>query len=522
MTNAVDTGETESKELVGDLLSGRRSHISDESPRQRGDDPRSNGVIIDELRQSLEELDALRQQDPEAALRELRELVDDDNLQQSDLESFIEVWRSAVNEPSRFEAELRGAEMGDAERGPRDWWNSLRAYVHRPVKPDDEQRRQLELLKAKYRFPKNPLAPRVNPNDRTFETLDPSWVPLLKVKLGERHWPNGLPTLRRHQPPQTYSYPAVDQHGAPLSSTKSHNVGLLADFGTGSYHSWGIAEQLAAWAFPYVFHLGDVYYAGRADEFERRFEAPLFDVVEKSRLLGLAENHELYDGGAAYLKYFDALRKRGRTHQEGSYFCVQFPHHQIIGLDVNWQKRCAFEDTQLHGWLRDRMAEAGDRTIVLLSGNAPFKHGEAKPNRLLTDLWPVLSGGKVGLWFWGDDHYCALFDRNADVPFYGSCIGHGGYPGGRQRAKKRTYKTDPLWLETEPRFPKQSGLREDMTNNGWCQMTLRADGGVELLYVDWLWCKRAAVSFDRGPNGLRKAGAVREFDRDDHPERHEP
>lgn len=510
------TGLTDSEELVADLLSGRRSHISDDVPRHRGDDERSDDTIVKELGEALDELDELRRQDPESALEELRGLLSNDKLEQPDLTSFIDVWRRAVNDAPGFAEEVQAQ-----ERGPRDWWNNLRAFLHRPVKPDAEQKNQLRLLEGTYRFPRHPLAPKVNPNERVFETFDPSWVPLLKAALGERSWPKGLNTFRRHQSPKTYSYLAVDQKGQRLASDKSHTVGLFADFGTGYYHSWGIAEQLAAWAFPYVFHLGDVYYAGRSDEFERRFEAPLFDVVEKSWLLGLAENHELYYGGASYLQYFDTLRHRGRTPQEGSYFSVQFPHHQIIALDVNWQGRCRFADAQLHGWLEERIAEAGERTIILLTGNAPFKHGDENPNKLLADLMPFLNSGRIGLWFWGDDHYCALFDRNVDVPFYGSCIGHGGYPGERQEKKARTYKTSPLWLETEPRFPKQSGLRPDMTNNGWCQMTLRADGGVDLLYVDWLWCKRASVSFNRGPTGLA-AGPVHEFERDVNPVQHRP
>ena len=78
-----------------------------------------------------------------------------------------------------------------------------------------------------------------------------------------------------------------------------------------------------------------------------------------------------------------------------------------------------------------------------------------------------------------------------------------------------------LWLEDQPRFPAPLKLRDDAGNNGWCQATLRPDGGVDLLYVDWLWCKRAAVSFQRSGAGLA-AGPVTTFERDVAPELHRP
>jgi hypothetical protein len=36
-----------------------------------------------------------------------------------------------------------------------------------------------------------------------------------------------------------------------------------------------------------------------------------------------------------------------------------------------------------------------------------------------------------------------------------------------------------------------------MLDNGWCQLTMLDDGGVELLYVDWLGCKRFRARYTR-------------------------
>jgi hypothetical protein len=201
---------------------------------------------------------------------------------------------------------------------------------------------------------------------------------------------------------------------------------------------------------------------------------------------------------------------------------VRFPHHQVIAIDVNWQGRQRYKDERLVAWLRDRLADAGARTNILLTGSAPFEHGSSHARPLLNDLSEFVRSGAIGLWFWGDDHYCALFDRrDPDVPFYGSCIGHGGYPGPRQTTWRATYRTSPLWVEDLPRFPVWSKLRDDMTNHGWCHATLKPDGGVDLLYVDWLWCKRMAISFAKNGVGLQ-AGEPTFFDRDNAPQIHRP
>ncbi len=508
---------SDASDLTEDLLTGRRSRIADPVPRGPGD-PATQAALFADVRQALDELGALRAKDPARALAVLQSLLNDDTLTTADLDSFIDVWQTAVDKPEEFAVRI----SGPVPKGPADWWDALRGFVHRPDGPSDDEVAMLAKMKASYVLPDHPLAPPINPHERKFETYDPAWVPLLRAKLGEKDWPTGLVPMRRHHTTQDFVYTATAADGSALAADAPVTIGLVSDFGTGYYHSWGIAQQLAAWAFPYTFHLGDVYYAGRPDEFKSYFQLPLFETVAHTRLLGFAENHELYSGGGSYLEYFDALRREGRTPQEASYFCVRFPKHQIIGIDVNWQGRQRYRDPELRAWLGAQLANAGGRTNILLTGSAPFDHGGTNSTILMQDLWEFVGTGAIGLWFWGDDHYCALFDRRPpEVPFYGSCIGHGGYPGDRQGEWRASYKTYPLWVEDLARFPAATKMRPDMSNNGWCQATLRPDGGVDLLYVDWLWCKRAAVSFARDGAGLQ-AGTVTVTDRDSDPQIHKP
>jgi hypothetical protein len=513
---------SDAREFTADLLAGRRSHISDEVARSPG----ASGTpeqIVQRTRDSLDALESLRRTDPQDAVVEFRGLLSNPTLTEVDLDQFLEVWRTAVDDPETFQKNLEPPPPADErDRGPRNWWEALRGFLHRPAEPDDTQREVLANLAKIYRFPSSEAAPEVNPHERLFEELDPAWVPLAAAKIGERRWPKGLMAMPRHTAEDPFVYDAIGPDGKPLAAGVAHQIALFSDFGTGSYYSWGIAEQIAAWALPYAFHLGDVYYGGSANEFEHRFERPLAAVVKKSRLLGLAENHELYDGGGQYLAYFEKLRKAGRTHQRASYFCMRFPHHQVIAVDCNWQGRRRCTDAELLAWLGERLDEAGGRTNILLTGNSPYEHGHSGPRKLLDDLSRFVSTGQIALWFWGDDHYCALFDKKPELPFYGSCIGHAGYPGARITKWQETYKTSPLWVEDLARFPAWTQLRQDVTNPGWCHATLRADGGVDLLYVDWLWCKRVRASFDRSGPGVALAGQITMFDRDNAPERHEP
>ena len=53
---------------------------------------------------------------------------------------------------------------------------------------------------------------------------------------------------------------------------ESVEIALLSDFGTDYYHSAYIAKQLKDRKFPYAVHLGDIYYAGKTDEYKNNFK----------------------------------------------------------------------------------------------------------------------------------------------------------------------------------------------------------------------------------------------------------
>jgi hypothetical protein len=444
----------------------------------------------------LDELEKDFTDDPDAVLRRFRELFQNDNLSLTDVRGWIDTFRFATDHPDDFEREVQS---GQPSFGIGDWFNRLRAYLHVP--PDTSKSDQMIVDALADRYNVDPdIKKEIRPNVRQFETLDPGWAKEVLGKFDEvaHRWPKGLADFRRHtEAASGYIY----SRDLPYDGTTNSKVALMSDFGTGYYHATAIARQLFKAQYSHLFHLGDVYYGGTQEEFNTRFQPQLSAVVQNTQFYGLAENHELYSGGGPYLKYLDTLRANGSTQQEGSYFCVRFQHHQFIGVDVNWQGRQTYVDKGLRTWLHDVINSGGDRTNILLTGSAPYKYGDPNRTIILGHLWEFVATQKIHLWFWGDDHYCALFKRHeTQAPFMGSCIGHAGYPNDKNAWGKKCPVT-PLWVETASRFPAWTKLRQERGNNGWVQANLHADGGLDLTYVDWLGAARYFVMLARPNKG---------------------
>jgi hypothetical protein len=274
------------------------------------------------------------------------------------------------------------------------------------------------------------------------------------------------------------------------SASSPLEIAVFSDFGTGLYHSLYIARQLQARRFPCAFHLGDVYYAGRKGEFEKQFRRPLDPMLGSTELFMLNSNHEMYSGSKWYFQYIDDKRSapQSRQRQEGSEFCLRAGVFQIVGIDTAYHNHGRYPDQALRQQVQAALSQgkAEGRLNILLSADHPYKYGENGFTHLLgEDLREMARTGLIDLWFWGNTHYCALFDRSADAPFFGSCVGHGGFPYTRQRAGEAS-PVPVLFLETNARFPAPTKVRQDMGNNGYCLLRLHANGEVGLEYIDWM------------------------------------
>ncbi|MCP4396901.1 MAG: hypothetical protein GY801_06335 [bacterium] len=440
--------------------------------------------------ETLEQLQQKLDSDPETILAWAQDAWDED-ISEEELRNILEEVEKALRFPETFLKKLDADEQYETEV----------AFSF------GAERRGVHLVPPGFSFPGMTDEIPIDSTTRKFETWADGhrWVifagPFL---LGDKLGITEKARFRWHTRYRSKFVYELEEPGAKSPV----DIALFSDFGTGLYHSLYIAKQFREQKSPYAIHLGDVYYAGRRSEFRDNFEKPLKPILKDTSLFTINANHEMYSGGIPYFNYIDSRREAhpDRQKQEGSYFCLKSERFQIIGIDTDYHHRSRYKDRRFKEWLGARLREGRrDKQInILLSSNEPYEYGEKGVTLLFEDLGRFVRKDKlVDLWFWGNTHYCALFDWTKRTPFIGSCIGHGGYPYTRKTRDDKKEKKTPapvLFLETAGRFPKSTGLRKNRGNNGYCVLRLHADGKVELKYIDWMGNPRYEITFSK-PNG---------------------
>ncbi len=385
---------------------------------------------------------------------------------------------------------------------------------------------------ADFRFPAwsdeltpDPASYRVE--DHTFETFGDlmGWIVncgQVKIpKVGQANRARASALFQwHHSKISQFKYPLKAPAGQPLK------VAIVADFGTGLVHSQYIARQLAEAKYPYVLQLGDIYYAGREEEYRKFYRSPMKPILEGgSKVFALAGNHEQYSGNQGYWNDIHYRQEKFPTQdqQEGSYFRLVGDHYQIIGCDTNSLQLERYNNPLLLDWLLKALREGrskGLSNILLTSENAyDFMTVFAGRGQLYKDIadfsddffHPTQS--LVDFWAWGHVHYCSFNDAAPaeGYPFIGTCVGHGGYPFGVK--KKPKHPSFIRWVEDAPRFPRETGVRQDMGCNGYLVVEL---GGTELklVYMDWMGNRRCEVVIDRDSAGRLATRTVKAAERE--------
>ncbi len=307
--------------------------------------------------------------------------------------------------------------------------------------------------------------------------------------------PANRPPFPGHDAGRPFIYAMRDS-----SAQRAVRLALFSDFGTGEYYSRFIARALAELqpAPDIAVHLGDVYYSGTSTEVREHLQDVLEPLLSLCPVYVLNANHEMFSGGHAF---FDYLRRK-RQHpgpipqeQDGSYFCLRSKQYQVIALDTAYDwwndgKLGGTGATQIQAaWLRDQLAQGQGRRTILLTQHEPYDLGNKTPRPLLKQIQAHVAAarGSLDFWFWGDEHYSALFSSHAKAPFVGSCIGNGGHPIYWAEVKKKARKAGlvaPTWYDESPRFPGGT-IRSEIGNNGFCVVDL-FPGRVEVTYRSWL------------------------------------
>ena len=252
------------------------------------------------------------------------------------------------------------------------------------------------------------------------------------------------------------------------------NMSLIGDWGTGTDEAQKVANCVEQFRPDFTIHLGDVYFVGDDREIRENFlgqaTSPYAPVKWPMGTLGsfaFTGNHEMYARGTGYFQTIlpkmglrDSNREWG-TGQKASFFCLENEYWRVIGLDTGYnatafdlgkmpffdrskflrksvlfKPRCTLPEVMLR-WLREVVNPDGDqRGLILLTHHgcySAFSEWYQIPARQLADVihQPVI-------WFWGHEHKLAIYDRYCvanGIEAYGRCIGHGGMPVERDRAR---------------------------------------------------------------------------------------
>ncbi len=223
-------------------------------------------------------------------------------------------------------------------------------------------------------------------------------------------------------------------------------IAVLGDWGTGLYGAPKIAKAVCQDpdSFAMLLHLGDVYYSGTDTEVAERFLA-LWPFRREAVNRALNSNHEMYSGGEAYFE--KTLPKFG---QESSYFAFQSRYWTLVGLDVAYADH-EIDDQQVD-WLKQILAQAGERKVVLFSHHQLYSHFELQGSKLWghAGFGEILRSKRIFAWYWGHEHRCSIFEGpDANFGIQARCIGHSGMPQSRKQTRSLPQAGEKIYQRAE-------------------------------------------------------------------------
>jgi hypothetical protein len=239
-----------------------------------------------------------------------------------------------------------------------------------------------------------------------------------------------------------HAFPAVSP--AHLTIANKARVLLVGDWGSGLPRARAVGERMRAALDDdegktrerHVIHLGDVYFSGFEREYKKRF-LPYWPVLpDEANVIGswsLNGNHDMFSGGYGY---FDFLLQEPRfARQAGaSYFCLENDNWQIFGLDSAYDLLgLRGDEGDLYGpqavWLALTRAASPKKKTLLLTHHQLFSAYEGGSPKMEARLQPILKDAPVTAWFWGHEHLCAVYSKDAH-PYvrHPRLLGHGGVP----------------------------------------------------------------------------------------------
>jgi len=268
-------------------------------------------------------------------------------------------------------------------------------------------------------------------------------------------------------------------------------IALAGDWGTGNVSSINIKTQMQRVNPDCTIHLGDVYYAGSAQEQRNNFltgnakwPAGSYAAAPSFALNG---NHEMYSGGTPYFNDVLAMTAQFSAQQGLSYFALSNKHWLILGLDTSYYAESYFYKKGDLGalqlsWMNQQMAQArsDNKHILLLTHHDGIDIGnDGKTATFQKPLWCQVTQSANGTvpdyWYWGHVHAGIIYSPIAvnGGAIKARCVGHGGVPyapfGPAEGLGDPKVGVGVIWAESlKANDPKES--RRAL--NGFVQVTL--------------------------------------------------
>lgn len=225
-------------------------------------------------------------------------------------------------------------------------------------------------------------------------------------------------------------------------------IGLIADWGTGLDDAIWVLSELMKKSPDVIIHLGDIYYAGMAEEVRENFLTILDLKAPNIPVYTLSGNHDMYSGGAPYywlLKKLNAAKSLRPYRQRASYFCLRNAHWQILAMDTGLHDcdpatvttNLTYLEESEAEWHADKLENSGGRRSVLLSHHQLFTafgdgvgEGSSRKTlaynpRLRSVFRPFMEN--IALWLWGHEHNFEVFNPYIGLK-KGRCIGGSAVP----------------------------------------------------------------------------------------------
>jgi hypothetical protein len=276
-------------------------------------------------------------------------------------------------------------------------------------------------------------------NELRFGTCDPLWTIALAIYLA---WKASL------TPIPYVPYSNMNDFVIPLPQKPDLTIGLIADWGTGLDDAQWLLSEVMKKNPDVLIHLGDIYYAGTAEENRANFLNLIKATAPNIPVYTLSGNHDMYAGGKPYYWLLSQLNTAPALQpyaQKASYFCLRSANWQILAMDtglhdtspLNVASNVTFLDPKEATWLVDKLNNAGGRQTILLSHHQLFTaYGDGvgqgpsgKPLAYNPHLYSVFGPylNNIALWLWGHEHNFEFFSPYLGLK-KGRCIGASAIP----------------------------------------------------------------------------------------------